>query len=113
MDLLRPVLMTHGIAAVYDAMQALEQSEPGYVARPAELSDFLRRRFLAGDPAMLLGMADALVNEPDRVDALIATGLPLLVVYGTADEARAPDDAAQMAKRAGPPAVELDAPAAP
>ena len=109
MDLLRPVLMTHGIAAVYDAMQALEQSEPGYAARPAELSDFLRRRFLAGDPAMLLGMADALVNEPDRVDALIATGLPLLVVYGTDDDAWTPDVQAQMAKRLGAPSIEIPA----
>jgi pimeloyl-ACP methyl ester carboxylesterase len=76
MDLLRPVLTAHGLAAVYEAMQALEQAEPGYVARPAPLSEFLRRRFLAGDPAMLLGMGDALLDEPDRVDALAATGLP-------------------------------------
>jgi pimeloyl-ACP methyl ester carboxylesterase len=109
MDLLRPVLMTHGIAAVYDAMQALERAEPGYVARPAALSDFLRRRFLASDPAMLLGMGEALVDEPDRVDALIATGLPLLVVYGTDDDAWTPDVQAQMAKRLGVAAVEIPA----
>lgn len=109
MDLLRPVLVTHGIAAVHDAMRALEQAEPGYVARPAELSEFLRRRFLAGDPAMLLGMSDALVNEPDRVDALIATGLPVLVVYGTDDDAWTPDIQAQMAKRLGVASVEIAA----
>ena len=107
MDLLRPVLVTHGIEAVYDAMQALEQAEPGHVARPEALSNFLRRRFLAGDPAMLLGMGDALVDEPDRVDALIETGLALLVVYGTDDDAWTPDVQAQMAKRLGAAGVEI------
>jgi pimeloyl-ACP methyl ester carboxylesterase len=107
MERLRPVLVTHGIEAVYDAMEAFEQAEPGHVARPEALSDFLRRRFLAGDPAMLLGMGDALVNEPDRVDALIETGLALLVVYGTDDDAWTPDVKAQMAKRLGAAGVEI------
>ncbi len=107
MNLLRPVLATHGMAAVYDAMEALSSAEPGYVARPPEMADFLRRRFLAGDPAMLLGMGDALLGEADRVDDLAATGLALLVVCGANDDAWTPQIQAQMAKRLGAPYVEV------
>lgn len=107
MDLLRPVLANHGIAAVYDAMEALSAAEPGYVANPPEIADFLRHRFLAGDPAMLLGMGDALINEPDRVDELAATDLPMLVICGVDDDAWTPAVQAEMAKRLAAPYVEV------
>ena len=105
MELLRPVLATHGIVAVYDAMEALSAAEPGYVAHPPQIAAFLRHRFLAGDPAMLLGMGDSLIGEPDRVDNLAATGLPLLVMCGVGDDAWTPDVQAQMAKRLRAPYV--------
>ena len=107
MDLLRPVLADHGIAAVYDAMEALSGAEPGYVAHPAEIAQFLRHRFLAGDPTMLLGMGEALINEPDRVDELVATDRPILVICGVDDDAWTPAVQAQMATRLGAPYVEV------
>ena len=71
-------------------MQAMALEDPGYVAPPAELAEFLERRFLGGSPAMLQGMGDALRLEPDRVAELAATGLPVLVVHGEDDDAWPP-----------------------
>jgi pimeloyl-ACP methyl ester carboxylesterase len=94
-------LLPSGLAAVYTAMQAAVAAEPGYLAPPAKMADFLRRRFLAGTPSMLLGMGDALCAEPDRVAELAATGLPLLVVNGEHDDAWPPEVQASMAVRLG------------
>lgn len=105
MDQLRPVLAAHGIAAVYEAMEALNAADPGYTPRPPALAAFLRRRFLAGDPAMLLGMGDALIDEPDRVHELAATGLRILVLCGEGDDAWSPDIQAEMARRLEAPYV--------
>jgi pimeloyl-ACP methyl ester carboxylesterase len=107
MDLLRPVLLETGVTAVYDAMEQRNAAEPGYVAPPPALAAFLRRRFLAGDPAMLLGMGDALIGEPDRVDALLAAGLPTLVLAGAGDDAWSPAVQAEMAKRLDAKYVEV------
>jgi pimeloyl-ACP methyl ester carboxylesterase len=107
MHLLRPVLAQHGVAAVYDAMVALDATDPA--VRSPELQEFLRRRFLAGDPAMLLGMGDALIDEPDRVAELVATGLRVLVIYGTDDDAWPPAVQARMAERLGAAHVEVPA----
>jgi pimeloyl-ACP methyl ester carboxylesterase len=107
MEMLRPVLAKYGIAAVYDAMEALSAAEPGYVAPPAEIAAFLRLRFLAGDPAMLLGMGDALINEPDRVDELASVDVPVLVMCGIGDDAWTPEVQTHMAERLGAPYVEV------
>jgi pimeloyl-ACP methyl ester carboxylesterase len=48
---------------------------------------------------MLRGMGAALRAEPDRVDELAATGVPILVLYGAADDAWSPDVQATMASR--------------
>jgi len=61
----------------------------------------LRDRMLASSPRALLGMADALTGEPDRVAELRATGLPVLVLHGEADDAWLPDLQAEMAVRLG------------
>lgn len=102
---LRPVLAAHGMAAVYAAMT----SEPGYVAPSADEEAFQRKRFLAHDPAGLLTMGNAVVDEPDRVDELAATGLRLLVLTGTDDDAFPPVAQADMAERLGASYVEVPA----
>ncbi|MDT4996129.1 MAG: hypothetical protein QOD45_197 [Pseudonocardiales bacterium] len=96
---LEPVLASQGMSAVYAATQALAAAQPGYRAPSPELAAFLHRRFLAGSPAMLRGMGAALRAEPDRVDELAATGVPILVLYGAADDAWSPDVQATMASR--------------
>jgi pimeloyl-ACP methyl ester carboxylesterase len=98
---LEPVLASHGMPAVYAATQTVAAAQPGYRAPSPQLAAFLRRRFLAGSPAMLRGMADALRAEPDRVDELATTGVPVLVLYGAGDDAWPTDVQAAMAARLG------------
>jgi pimeloyl-ACP methyl ester carboxylesterase len=46
-------------------------------------------------------MADSLLTEPDRVAELRATGVPVLVCFGDADDAWSPADQRDMAARLG------------
>ncbi|HEY7049157.1 MAG TPA: alpha/beta hydrolase [Jatrophihabitantaceae bacterium] len=102
-DRLRPVLIEHGLAAVYEAMT----SEPDYVAGPPDVEAFLHKRFLASDPDGLLAMGNGVIDEPDRVAALRATGLPVLVLTGVDDDAFPPSGQAEMAQRLGASFVEI------
>jgi pimeloyl-ACP methyl ester carboxylesterase len=101
LPLMKQILETQGVEAVWAASQALPTAKP----RPPEVIAFLERRFLAGVPAALHGMGDALVSEPDRVEELKATGVPCLVVYGEADDAWSPAQQSEMAVRLGCPVV--------
>ena len=107
-ELLRPLLPSLGVDGIYAASDAAAQREPGYVAPSPELADFYRRRFVAGSPAMLTGMGDALLSEPDRVAELAATGLPMLVLHGADDDAWPPDVQDEMAARLRAPKVIID-----
>jgi pimeloyl-ACP methyl ester carboxylesterase len=98
---LAPILEQGGMPALADAVEALGADDPRTQALPSEVRAFLRTRMLASAPAALLGMADALTGEPDRVDQLRATGVPVLVLHGEADDAWAPAVQAAMAERLG------------
>jgi pimeloyl-ACP methyl ester carboxylesterase len=98
-SLLEPLLERSGIGAVYDASEAAFRSEEGFVEPEPALAAFLRRRFVAGSPAMLKGMGRALRDEPDRVADLAACGVPTLVLYGMADDAWPPAVQDEMATR--------------
>jgi pimeloyl-ACP methyl ester carboxylesterase len=98
---LEPLLARAGVPAVYDASEAAYRQLPGYVEAEPNLAAFLRRRFVAGAPAMLTGMGRALREEPDRVAELAATGIPTLVVYGVDDDAWPPTVQDVMAQRLG------------
>jgi pimeloyl-ACP methyl ester carboxylesterase len=104
---LRPVLAEHGMSAVYDAMTDLAAAEPGYVPPMPAQEAFLRKRFLASDPVGLLAMGTAVIDEPDRVDELAATEVPLLVLAGANDDAFPPEVQVEMAKRLGASYVEV------
>jgi len=101
MEALRPLLAEGGMAAVYEQLELLAAGDTGAPPRPPELMAFLRRRFLASSPVGLQGMGDALGGEPDRVEALRATGVPVLVAYGVGDDSWSPAVQADMAARLG------------
>lgn len=101
MDRLAPVLAGRGLPGVYAAIQAAAIVDPGFVAPPPDIAEFLERRFLAGSPAMLQGMGDALRGEPDRVAELAETAVPILVVHGESDDAWSPATQRDMANRLG------------
>jgi pimeloyl-ACP methyl ester carboxylesterase len=103
LDLMRPVLAQHGLAAVYQALVQLDASEPGYKPPSEEEARFMRERFLASDPKALIAMAEALIDEPDLVAELAAADLPILVACGADDDVWSPQIQADMARRLGAP----------
>jgi pimeloyl-ACP methyl ester carboxylesterase len=104
---LRPVLVAHGLAAVYAAMAERAAAEPDYVPAPPAVEAFLHRRFLASDPDGLLAMGTGVIDEPDRVAELAASGLRLLVLTGADDDTFPPSVQAEMAVRLGAEYVEV------
>jgi pimeloyl-ACP methyl ester carboxylesterase len=99
MEALRPLLASGGMAAVYERLELLAAGDGRSAYRPPELTAFLRRRFLASSPVALEAMGDALASEPDRVDALRASGVPVLVAHGEGDDSWSPAVQAEMARR--------------
>ena len=95
------MLEAGGVQLVNDTLEQLAMTDPRAQAVPAPTQEFLRRRFLANSAAGLRGMADAMLAEPDRVAELAATGVPVLVTHGIADDAWSPAAQADMAQRLG------------
>lgn len=104
---MEPLLPAIGVVGVYEAMQALYASMPGYVEPDPALAVLLRERFVSGSPAMLAGMGQALRTEPDRVAELAAVGIATLVIYGSADDAWLPATQDEMAARLGAELVRI------
>ena len=100
LPLLRP-LAEEGMPAVVAAVDSLNAADARWLALDASTQGFLRDRMVASSARALLGMADSLVGEPDRVDELRATGLPVLVLHGETDDAWSPALQAEMAERLG------------
>lgn len=98
LPLMRP-LLAQGMRALVDAVDHLNAADVRWLALDGSTQAFPRDRMLASSPYALLGMADALVDEPDRVEALRATGVPLLVLHGVDDDAWSPTLQTEMAKR--------------
>jgi pimeloyl-ACP methyl ester carboxylesterase len=61
----------------------------------------MRRRFVASSPTGLAVMGRALLDVTDSVDELAATGLPLMVCHGAADDSWTPQAQTEMAHRLG------------
>ena len=101
LPLLRPVLEQGGTTALADAVEAMGADDPRTQALPDDVRAFLRARMVASSGTALIGMAAGLTGEPDRVDALRATGVPLLVLHGEHDDAWAPALQRSMAQRLG------------
>ncbi|MHB8340354.1 MAG: alpha/beta fold hydrolase [Mycobacteriales bacterium] len=90
---LGPLLEQLGPAQLWDTLSATAPSTP-----------FARERFLRSSPAGLVGMAEALLHEPDRtveLAALVAAGLPVLVAHGAGDDAWTPTVQREMATALG------------
>ncbi|MDQ1696630.1 MAG: hypothetical protein QOJ03_1983, partial [Frankiaceae bacterium] len=81
-ELMRPVLAEGGVAALADAAAAIDRDNPRMAGTPGEILDFLHRRWLAASAPGLRVMGAELISAPDEVDALAATGVPVLVVHG-------------------------------
>ena len=100
LPLMRP-LLEQGMPTLVAAVDQLNAADQRWLALDSSVQGFLRDRMLASSASALLGMADALTREPDRVAELRATGVPVLVVHGEADDAWTPALQAEMAVRLG------------
>ncbi len=101
LHLLPEVLAAGGTAAVADASEQLSALDPDAPVVPDAVRAFLRERWTRSSGTGLVAMASALMTEPDRVDALRATGLPVLVAHGADDDAWLPPVQREMAERLG------------
>jgi pimeloyl-ACP methyl ester carboxylesterase len=101
LDHLAPLLDAGGVQLVNETLEQLAMTDPRAQLVPAATRAFLTRRFLRNSEAGLRGMAAAMTSEPDRVAELAATGVPVLVAHGVADDAWTPDAQADMARRLG------------
>ncbi|WP_406283085.1 alpha/beta fold hydrolase [Embleya sp. NBC_00896] len=89
---------------VWEAMQAVEIEAGLLPPTDPVIAEFLHGRWLGNTPAGLLGMAEQLRTEPDRVAelaAVVAAGLPALVISGVEDYAWPLPWQADMATRLG------------
>jgi pimeloyl-ACP methyl ester carboxylesterase len=91
LDTQEPVLRTGGIQAAEHMRAQLDAAAPGWASAPQELKDFLHTRFVRSSASAILGMADGLRHEPDRVTklshALRTLDAPCLVLCGADDDA--------------------------
>lgn len=71
------------------------------IKRPAQITAFLAKRFTSNAPASLKAMTQHLIDAPDIVDDVVATGLPTWVGRGADDDAWPHDVQALMAQRFG------------
>ncbi len=94
-------LAARSITSVVEAMDHLNAADEKFLALDASTQCFLRDRMLASSPSALIGMSHALEGEPDRVEELRATGVPVLVVHGEDDDAWSPALQSDMAERLG------------
>jgi pimeloyl-ACP methyl ester carboxylesterase len=101
LDHLGPLLDAGGVPLVHETLEQVAMTDPKAQAVPPATRDFYTRRFLRNSPAGLRGMAAAMLSEPDRVPELAATGVPILVAHGEADDAWLPHVQADMAERLG------------
>jgi pimeloyl-ACP methyl ester carboxylesterase len=101
LEYLTPLLDAGGVPLVHETLEQLAMTDPKAQLVPQPTREFLSRRFLANSAAGLRGMADAMTSEPDRVAELAATGVPVLVAHGAADDAWTPAAQEDMARRLG------------
>lgn len=100
-ELAAPLLPNRPLAKIYELGEQLNAQDPSFVAPEEPLKSFFRNRFISCSAASLLGMGKAMLNEPDRVEELKSTGVPVLVMYSRRDNAWASDAQADMAARLG------------
>ncbi|MCW2695739.1 MAG: Alpha/beta hydrolase [Modestobacter sp.] len=105
---LAPLLDAGGVQLVSDTLEALARNDPRRGTVPPAVQAFYTARFLRNDAAGLQGMADAMLSEPDLVAELKATGVPVLVAHGIADDAWTPAAQEDMAHRLGARHVVID-----
>ncbi len=79
----------------------IHQAREAGVERPADIAEFMERRFTSNAEASLRAITQHLIDAPDVVDAVRATGLPAWVGRGVDDDAWPHAQQDDMAARLG------------
>jgi pimeloyl-ACP methyl ester carboxylesterase len=109
-DLLRAManaIPAIGLEATWQAKRAYERSQ-GAPDPPPEIELFMQQRFLANHPTSLRVMTLHLTTARDQVDELKATGVPVMVSFGTADDGWPVAEQRHMAARLGAPVRAIE-----
>lgn len=85
LKLLLAALPVMDMAAIWEAMQDLDPPEAPEAETPAEVRDFLRRRWMETNPLQLESGARQLLEETGRVEELVALSLPFHMISGERD----------------------------
>ncbi len=108
LELVRSVLPDLPMEDLWQAKKSLDRAA-GTPDPPADVEQFLHRRWVATNPYALRAKAGILLTAEDRTEELAAAAasarLPLLVAWGTDDDVWHPDTNAEMARRLGATAV--------
>lgn len=102
----RPLVRMYNAIGKVPLLQIHQLREKG-VKHPAQITAFLAKRFSANAAASLKAMTQHLLDAPDRVDEVAATGVPCWVGRGETDDAWPHDVQAEMARRLGTEIVIL------
>lgn len=110
---LRAIVPLASLDQIWQLKEALDR-ETGVPLPPADVQEFLHRRWLGNDKWSLAGMADLLMTATDTTDELAAVttahGIPLAVMYGADDVSAWPvAEQRDMARRLGVAPVEIPA----
>jgi pimeloyl-ACP methyl ester carboxylesterase len=103
---LEPILADGGLEALWEISQS-RPPDPGRPTYDADVVAFSRVRYVNGSATALLGKSHALVTEPDRVEELKATDVPVVVVYGEKDDRWTPAEQDEMAFRLNAPVIVI------
>lgn len=83
--LLADALTTYDMESVWQAIRAMDPPEAADARTPADVDDFLHRRWLGTSPAQLTATGRQLCEEPDRTAELAGLPLPVHVLTGESD----------------------------
>lgn len=100
LQLMVSALPVMDLESIWVAKRRLEAETEVVMPKPV-VEDFMHRRFVAGSATGLLRQAEQLLAETDRVEELAAVDLPVLVAYGSDDDAWPAALQAEMARRLG------------
>ncbi len=107
LTLMAEAIPTQGLSAVYAAKRELDRRN-GAAEESAHIEEFLARRFRANNPVSLTEFTRQLVDAPDLVAELAATGVPTMVAFGVDDDAWSPAVQREMADRLRARVDEID-----
>jgi pimeloyl-ACP methyl ester carboxylesterase len=92
---LTPLVQAIGVMTLAEIRRAL----PKDPSLPPDIAEFLDKRFTSNAPASLKAITQLLIDAPDIIDDVAATGLPIWVGRGADDDAWPHDVQESMAKR--------------